>query len=91
MSPRCTVSDLNSSLPVPVRQLEETRAMKLKWLQAAKQEKISKIVHLKQAIEDLRQGKIPEIERQIMAAQQELGNLELAEKTVLESIETSVQ
>lgn len=83
------MSDINSQLPVPVRQLEETRAMKLKWLQAAKQERISKIVHLRQAIEDLKQGKIPEIERQIMAAEQELGNLELAEKNVLDSIETT--
>lgn len=82
------MSDIGSSLPVPVNQTRETREMKLKWLQAAKQERISKIVHLKQAIEDLRQGKIPEIERQIMAAQQELSNLEIAEKNVLESIET---
>jgi hypothetical protein len=82
------MSDIGSSLPVPVNQLRETREMKLKWLQAAKQERISKIVHLKQAIEDLRQGKIPEIERQIMASEQELKNLEAAEKIVLQSIET---
>lgn len=83
------MSDIGSSLPVPVKTLIETREMKLKWLKAAKQEKISKIVHLKQAIEDLRQGKIPEIERQIMAAEQELRNLEVAEKLVAESIETT--
>lgn len=83
------MSDLGSSLPVPVNQTRETREMKLKWLQAAKQEKISKIVHLKQAVEDLVKGKIPEIERQIMYAEQELKNLEAAEKLVVESIETS--
>lgn len=81
------MSDLGSSLPVPVAQLRETKEMKLKWLQAAKQERISKIVHLKQAIEDLREGKIPEIERQIMASEQELKNLEVAEKLVSEAIE----
>lgn len=83
------MADIGSILPVPVSQTVETRAMKLKWLQAAKQERISKIVHLKQAIEDLVKGKIPEIERQILQAEQELCNLENTEKSVLESIETS--
>lgn len=81
------MSDIGSNLPVPVAQLRETKEMKLKWLQAAKQERISKIVHLTQAIQDLRQGKIPEIERQIMASEQELKNLEAAEKLVIDSIE----
>jgi hypothetical protein len=84
------MGDLGSTLPVPVSPTIETRLMKLKWLQAAKQERISKIVHLKQAIEDLIRGKIPEIERQILQAEQELVNLESTEKSVLESIETSV-
>lgn len=83
------MSDIGSSLPVPVKNTVETKAMKLKWLQAAKQERISKIVHLNQAIQDLRQGKIPEIERQIMAAEQELRNLEATEKIVAESVETT--
>lgn len=82
------MSDLGSSLPVPVRSSVETKEMKLKWLKSAKQERISKIVHLKQAIEDLVQGKIPELERQIMASEQELRNLEASEKLVAESIET---
>lgn len=81
------MSDIGSNLPVPLRSLVETRAMKLKWLQAAKQEKISRITHLKQAIEDLLKGKIPEIERQIMAAEQELKNLEESEKLVARSID----
>lgn len=84
------MSDLGSILPVPVQQTLETKEMKLKWLQSAKQERISKIVHLKQAIEDLVKGKIPEIERQILQAQQELANLEYSEKVVTESVETSV-
>ena len=81
------MADLGSILPVPVRQTIETKAMRLKWLQAAKQERISKIVHLKQAIEDLVKGKIPEIERQILQAEQELWNLEESEKSVLSSVE----
>ena len=84
------MSDLGSILPVPVQQSQETREMKLKWLQSAKQERISKIVHLKQTIEDLVKGKIPEIERQILQAAQELANFEYSEKSITESIETSV-
>jgi hypothetical protein len=81
------MSDLGSILPVVVNQTIETRLMKLKWLQSAKQERISKIVHLKQAIEDLLKGKIPEVERQILQAEQELANLEASEKSILESVE----
>lgn len=83
------MSDIGSILPVPVRQTIETKTMKLKWLQSAKQERLSKIVHLKQAIEDLIKGKVPEIERQILQTEQELCNLEITEKAVLESTETS--
>lgn len=84
------MADLGSILPVPVNPTVETKSMKLKWLQSAKQERISKIVHLKQAIEDLVKGKIPEIERQILHAEQELVNLENTEKSVKESIETPI-
>ena len=83
------MSDIGSILPVPVKQSVETTEMKLKWLQSAKQERISKIVHLKQAIEDLVKGRIPELERQILQAQQELVNLEDTEKMVATSIETT--
>jgi hypothetical protein len=82
------MSDIGSFLPVVVKQSVETKEMKLKWLQAAKQERVSKIVHLKQAVEDLVKGKIPEIERQILAAQQELCNLQETEKMVMQSVET---
>jgi len=84
------MSDLGSILPVVVTPTVETQLMKLKWLQSAKQERISKIVHLKQAIEDLIKGKIPEIERQILQAEQELVNLETSEKSILGSIETTI-
>jgi hypothetical protein len=84
------MSDIGQNLPVLVKQAIETRDMKLKWLQSAKQERISKIVHLKQAIEDLVKGKIPELERQILQSEQELRNLEDTEKMVLTSIEGEV-
>ena len=84
------MSDIGSSLPVPINQTRETKEMKLKWLQAAKQEKISKIVHLNQAIEDLVKGKIPAIQREVLYAQQELSNLEIAEKQVMNSIEAEI-
>lgn len=81
------MADLGSTYPVPVKNTEESREMKLKWLQAAKQERISKIVHLKQAIQDLLKGKVPELERQIMGAEQELKNLESAELLLNSSID----
>ena len=83
------MSDIGQNLPVPVSQPVETKTMKLKWLQSSKQERISKIVHLKQAIEDLIKGRIPELERQILQAEQELDNLENAEKSVAASVDTT--
>lgn len=80
-------TDIGSNLPVPVKQSSETVEMKLKWLQSAKQERISKIVHLRQSIEDLIKGRIPELERQILQAEQELANLEDSEKLTRNSIE----
>jgi len=82
--------DIGSTLPVPVKSTVETREMKLKWLQAAKQERVSRITHLTQSIEDLIKGKIPEIERQIMHAEQELRNLEETEKMVVSSVEAEI-
>lgn len=83
------MSDIGQNLPVPVRQTVQTTEMKLKWLQSAKQEQISKIVHLKQAIEDLVKGRIPELERQILEAQQTLNNYEETERLVKDSVETT--
>lgn len=83
------MSDIGQFLPVPVKSTVQTRDMLLKWTQSAKQEKISKIVHLKQAIEDLLKGRIPELERQILEAEQELRNLEDSEKRIINSVETT--
>lgn len=84
------MSDIGQNLPVPVRQTVQTKDMLLKWTQSAKQEQISKIVHLKQAIEDLVKGRIPELERQILEAEQTLHNLEESERTVKNSVDATV-
>lgn len=81
------MSDIGQTLPVSVEQTVETKIMRLKWLQAAKQERISRIAHLKQSIEDLLKGKVPEIERQILFSEQELANLEKAEQMLNSSLE----
>ena len=80
------MADIGSSYPITV-QARETREMKLKWIAARKQEAKSRLVHFKQAIEDLIRGKVPEIERQIMAVEQELEQLEYQEKTLQSSVE----
>jgi TolA-binding protein len=82
------MSDLGSSYPVALN-IIETREMKLKWLKAAKQERISKISHLRQAIDDMQNGKIPDLERQILHAQQELQQLEAHEKTIVAAVDTN--
>lgn len=80
------MSDIGSQYPVALN-VRETKEMKLKWIQASKQERISKIAHWKQAIDDLLKGKIPEIERQILHASQELTQLEAHEKIIQASVD----
>lgn len=80
------MSDVGSSYPITIR-VDETKEMKLKWVAARKQECKSKLVHFRQAIEDLIQGKVPEIERQIMAVEQELAQLEHQEANLKSSVE----
>lgn len=83
------MSDIGSSYPIQI-QAKETKEMKLKWIASRKQEAKSKLVHFKQAIEDLIQGKVPEIERQIMAVSQELQQLEYQEAQLKNSVDTDV-
>jgi hypothetical protein len=80
------MADLGSSYPVQIN-VTETKAMKLKWVESRKQEAKSKLVHFKQAIEDLVKGKVPEIERQILAAEQELAQLEYQETNLKNSVD----
>ena len=83
------MADLGSFLPVPISQVSETQAMKLKWLEIKKQESISKIAHLNQAIEDLRKGKMAEIEYALMKANAELVEIQKAEDREKNSINTT--
>lgn len=83
------MADLGSFLPVPIQPVSETIEMKLKWLEIKKQETISKIVHLNQAIEDLRKGKMAEIEYALMKAQAELAEVQRVEMMVKNSTETT--
>jgi len=81
------MSDIGgSSYPIEIRS-KETKQSTLLWIQTKKQERISQINHFTQAIQDLLKGKIPEIERQILHAQQELQQLEAHEKTIIASID----
>lgn len=83
------MSDLGSNYPVPLN-IIETKEMKLKWLKYAKQERISKINHLKQSIEDLLNGKIPDLERQILHAEQELQQLETHETMIQNAVDSNI-
>lgn len=83
------MSDLGSHLPVVIEPIQETLDMRLKWLEIRKQEAISKIVHLNQAIEDLRKGKIAEIEFALMKAKAELAAVEKSEVLLKTSVETT--
>lgn len=83
------MADLGSSYPIQIVS-KETKETKLKWIAARKQEVKSKIVHFKQAIEDLIQGKVPEIERQIMLAEQEAAQLEFQEIQLKNSVDADV-
>ena len=80
------MADIGSSYPIQI-QAKETREMKLKWIASRKQECKSKLVHYRQAIEDLIQGKVPEIERSIMAVDQELAQLEAQEVNLKNSVD----
>ena len=83
------MSDIGSFLPVPISQALETLEMKMKWLEIKKQEQISKIAHLNQAIEDLRKGKMAEIEYALMKAQAELEEINKAEYRLKHSVDTT--
>ena len=80
------MSDIGSQYPVSLN-VRENKEMKLKWVQTAKQERISKLAHLRQSIEDLLKGRIPEVERQILHATQELQQLEAHEKLIQTSVD----
>lgn len=73
---------------VPIGQVVPTKQMRLKVIQAKKQECKSRIINLNQEIEDLKVAKIAELEYQILHAEAELKKLEEHEKAVLSSVDT---
>lgn len=83
------MADLGANLPVPIERVEPTLEMRLKWLQVEKQQRISKLVHLNQALEDLLKGKVAEIEYAIMNAKAELAACERSEEMLKSSTDTT--
>ena len=83
------MADLGSFLPVPINPISETFEMKMKWLEIRKQETISKIAHLNQAMEDLKKGKMAEVEYALMKAQAELKEIQRVEEQLKNSTETT--
>ena len=64
--------------------VEPNRDVKVKWLEVQIQERKSRCVRLRQDIEDLKRGRIVELEAQIIIAEKELTKLE-EDKKLLES------
>lgn len=73
--------DLDNGYPLQI-QTQETKEMQLKWIAIRRQEAKSQIVRAKQDIEDLKQGKVVELERKILHAEQTLTELARMEKDV---------
>ena len=76
---------------VPVGQVIPSKEMRLKYLQIKKQQCKSNMAKAKQDIEDLKNGKIAELEYQILHAEAELKQLEEHEKKVKSSVDTQPQ
>lgn len=74
-------------IPIEVYEIKQTKEMVMKVLQSNKQECKSRIVKLKQDIEDLKVAKIAELEHGIMQAEAELKQLEEHEKMVVSSVD----
>lgn len=73
---------------VPVGQVTPTKDMQIKYIQVRKQKCRSTISKVKQDIEDLKNGKIAELEYQILHAEAELKQLEEHEGKVKSSVDT---
>ena len=73
---------------VPIGDVVPTKAMMLKVTVAKKQILKSKIITIKQEIEDLKIAKIAELEYQILHAEAELQKLQEHEKRIISSVDT---
>ena len=73
---------------IPVGQVEPTQEMRLKFLQVRRQKCKSAIAKAKQEIEDLKNGKIAELEYQILHAEAELKQLNDHEQRIKSAVDT---
>ena len=73
---------------IPIGQVEPTKAMRLKYLQMQRQKVKSRLAAAKQGIEDIQNGKIAELEYQILHAEAELKQLDNHEKAIKSSVDT---
>lgn len=73
---------------VPIGQVEPTKEMRIKFIQVRKQKCKSTIAKCKQEIEDLQNGKIAELEYQILHAEAELKQLNEHEQNVRSAVDT---
>jgi hypothetical protein len=80
------MADLGQHDLVPIKH-NETKTTKLKIIQSRKQELVSRIRALKQSIEDLKNGKIPLLERDIILAEDSLQQVLEFEKLVNKAID----
>lgn len=67
--------------------VEPNRDVKIKWLEIQIQERRSRVVRLRQDIEDITKGKIVELEAQMIIANNELIKLENDKKLLESSID----
>lgn len=73
---------------VAIGNVTPTKEMQLKVITAKKQECKSRLVLVKQEMEDLQIAKMAELEYQILQAQAELKQLEDHEKKIISSVNT---
>ena len=76
---------------VPVGQVIPSKEMRLKYLQIKKQQCRSNIAKAKQDIEDLKNGKIAELEYQILHAEAELKQLNEHEQKINSAVDAQQQ
>jgi len=74
---------------VPIGQVAPTTEMQLKVIAAKKQECKSRLVMIKQEMEDLKIAKMAELEYQILHAEAELKQLEKHEQTIKSAVKVN--
>lgn len=75
-------------VPQTVFEIKKTKAMALKAIAVHKQDAKSRLVKLKQDLEDLLEGGVKEIEYSILTAEAEFNQIEQHEKHIMTSVDT---